>query len=175
MQVTWAYQQLLCCRFPPYTVCQDLWKLVSVCRNYSRTKKLTFLDHRVQYTRQINSSWVNIYNDAIWRDVKRFSKKTFIYRPFRYRSEDLGWQMMDHTHISNVQSRWDTNSNTITNKEIFTHLLTILYLYKNEGIIDTNDDDDNNNNNNNNRLTAFVPGQPGWAGTRRNTLPSALA
>jgi len=33
----------------------------------------------------------------------------------------------------------------------------------------------NNNNNNNNRLTAFVPGQPGYAGTRRNTLPSALA
>jgi len=30
-------------------------------------------------------------------------------------------------------------------------------------------------NNNNNRLTAFVPGQPGYAGTRRNTLPSALA
>jgi len=33
----------------------------------------------------------------------------------------------------------------------------------------------NNNNNNNNRLTAFVPGQPGQAGTRRNNLPSVLA
>jgi len=33
----------------------------------------------------------------------------------------------------------------------------------------------NNNNNNNHCLTAFVRGQPGKAGTRRNTLPSALA
>jgi len=27
----------------------------------------------------------------------------------------------------------------------------------------------------NHRLTAFVPGQPGYTGTRRNTLPSAVA
>ena len=31
-----------------------------------------------------------------------------------------------------------------------------------------------NNNNNNNRFTALCPGQPGWAGTRRNTHPPTI-
>jgi len=40
MQVKWTYQQLLYCKFLQYTVCQILWKSVSVCRNYSRIKNV---------------------------------------------------------------------------------------------------------------------------------------
>jgi len=39
----------VCCKLLQYTVCQMLWKSVSICRNYSQIKKgERFLGHGVE-------------------------------------------------------------------------------------------------------------------------------
>jgi len=65
--------------------------------------------------------------------------------------------------IPNKTSRDDINKNATD--FVCKILLSSVFTAKWLGVISLIID------NNNNRLTAFVPGQPGQAGTRRNTLP----